>query len=146
MTTESRQYHYRSVPVELSPGRYSRDHWEREVWIDRSQFDGNRASEGRIVEKVVLPKKKKNPFIGPQAMHKPADMHPVRGLYEMVGTADMHANGRFSVVAKCKGAFCGGRVRKFPATEWMSAKAKTKIRGCNACMCARRRRDQRVTH
>jgi len=131
------QYHYRSVAVELGPNRFSRDTWILEPWFQRDGM--RRSTEGKFkLHPVAKPKPTKQ---GPVARHRPEDMAPRRGLYEVTRITDVTANGGFQVVAKCTGLYCGGRTRTFQSSDWGSSKVR--VRGCTACV-AQLRREERL--
>lgn len=138
MSKRVQQYHYRSVAVELAPGRYSRDSWVLEPWFQRDAM--RRSTEGKLKLQRVLPPKKKATSAGPLAMHKPEDMQPRRGLYEVAGITDMRANGNFKVVARCVGLYCGGKTRLFQASDW--ANGRVRVRGCTACVAVMRKEER----
>lgn len=135
------QYHYRSVAVEIAPGRYARDGWVLEPWFQRDAL--KRSTEGKIKPKPAPAPERKpgHNSRGPMAGYKPADMPMQRGMYERIGMQDFHANGRFSVLARCTGPHCGGRTRLFAARDWIQKRAV--IRGCNTCICQLRKQQRR---
>lgn len=126
------QYYYRSIAIEIAPGRFSRDSWALEPWIARDML--KRGTEGKFtVHRKPAKGERKHP--GPPVFHKPENMPQVRGLYVLTELRGFQPGGRFSVVARCTGQSCGGkRSRTFAARDW--ANLRLGVRGCNKCTCA----------
>jgi hypothetical protein len=132
------QYVYRSVLVELGPGRFSRDHWVREPWFDRGRLRGphqQRVTEGKITPKSQA--KKPRGTAGPTSAWTKDNSAERNGLYVRIGFEDRSRNA-FVVIAKCEGSWCGGHLRKFTVWQWNNPRTVL-VHGCNTCAAQLRR-------
>jgi hypothetical protein len=124
---------YRSVAVEIAPGRFSRDHWRMEVFRVPDRGPPEQKARPKAQRPGATPvkwQKTCNPNIRTKLVQ--SEVAPSNGAYTIVSFDNEHPSFR-PILAACTGPTCGGHHRRFSHAEW-----KRNIRACNKCSCHQR--------
>lgn len=126
---------YRAYAIELSPGRFSRNHWVIEYarTLDRDDMPPRQTKpkHGHAWREVSahMPAEKRSLYMSAQEL---VELCPMNGAYRAVRVEAQHKSGR-PIAAVCTAGRCGGIERRFTTSEW-----RRPVKTCRTCSATSR--------